>query len=85
MHIPANVVVQQVQLTLGSGRSRQDHGIVVVYGVHDHLTAPVDSDMATFCNQPWQEFFTRTGVTETDLWFPGSVSSYHSNTGSQAV
>lgn len=72
--VPDHMTVQEIQVTLGCGRTRSNHGIVVVYGVHDDIVAAVESPKATFCNKPWQQLFKRTGITEGDLWLPESVS-----------
>lgn len=70
--IPDDVTVQEISVVLGYGRTRTNHSIVAVYGIHDNLTKPMDSLGATFCNEPWEKFFQRTGITETDLWPPNN-------------
>ena len=75
IRIPDNVTVQELQVSLGGGRTRSNHGIVILYGIHDNLTAPADSASATFCNKPWKELFQRTGIAETDLWPLDSVGA----------
>ena len=76
MCIPDHVTVQEIQVTLGRGRTRSQHGIVVVYGVRDDILTPVSSEGATFCNKPWVELFQRTGIAESDLWPPESVREW---------
>jgi hypothetical protein len=75
IHIPDEVTVQEFQVSLGGGRTRSDHGIVVVYGVHDDLIKLADAEGATFCNKPWKQLFQWTGITEADLWPANNVSS----------
>lgn len=75
MRIPDHVTVQEIQVTLGCGRTKSKHGIVVVYGIHDNLLDSIESPNATFCNNPWSQLFQRTGITDRDLWPPGSVSA----------
>lgn len=75
IRIPDSVTVQELQVTLGGGRTKSNHGIVVLYGVHDNLIKPADSADATFCNKPWTQLFQRTGIAETDLWPPDNVGN----------
>lgn len=64
-----------MQVTLGADRAKSNHGIVILYGIHDNLVKPVDSLEATFCNKPWKQLFQKTGITEGDLWPPDTVST----------
>ena len=73
--IPDHVTVQEIQVTLGCGQTKSEHDIVVVYGIHDNLLTSIESPEATFCNNPWSQLFQRTGITEGDIWPPGSVSA----------
>ena len=76
--IPDRLTVQEIQVALGRGRMRTNHSVVVVYGVSDHMNKPyVDQEsLATFCNEPWEVLFKRTGIVASDLWLPGTVSKY---------
>ena len=61
-------------MALGRGKTKAHLGIVVVYGVRDNLVMMYDSPGATFCNQPWTEFFQRTGIQPAEIWLPEDVS-----------
>lgn len=42
-----------------------------VFGLDDDLSesgSPEEPPVGTFCNQPWSDFFARTGISESDLW-----------------
>lgn len=67
--------MQEIRVSLGQGRTRSQHNIVVVYGIHDSLTAVEGSPEATFCNQPWEKLFAR-GIKREDLWRPGEVRMF---------
>lgn len=71
--IPDELIVQEINVGLGRGKTRANLGIVVVYGVRDNLVLTYDSPGATFCNQPWSELFQRTGIEPAELWLPEHV------------
>ncbi len=75
--IPDHMTVQEVHVSLGKGRMKTNHGIVVLYGIHDNLRVAFDSPDSTYCNEPWSTLFNRTGITETDLWLPQVVGHNH--------
>eukprot|EP00052_Salpingoeca_macrocollata_P027525 m.261724 g.261724 ORF g.261724 m.261724 type:complete len:1098 (+) comp22752_c0_seq2:1934-5227(+) len=58
-----------------SSAQRLHEPVWVVLGTNDSLA--VDDKhafpMGTFCNEPWQNLFQRTGITESDLWASGEV------------
>ena len=74
VHIERDLTVQEVHVCLGGGAARVCQSIVVVYGTSDDLTA--GESEGTFCNKPWAELYQRTGVTASDLWFPGQVGQW---------
>ena len=71
--IPDELTVQEISVGLGRGKTRANLGIVVVYGVQDNLVLKYDSPGATFCNQPWSEFFDRIGIEPAEIWLPEHV------------
>ncbi|XP_025115275.1 L-fucose kinase-like isoform X2 [Pomacea canaliculata] len=49
--------------TLGTTRK-----VFTVHGRHDNVQIPTWKAMATFCNEPWLVFLSRTGILPEDLW-----------------
>eukprot|EP00047_Mylnosiga_fluctuans_P004512 m.234963 g.234963 ORF g.234963 m.234963 type:complete len:1084 (-) comp12747_c0_seq1:63-3314(-) len=51
--------------------------VTVVLGLNDVIqptktTSPFTGPVGTFCNQPWERFFTYTGIRADELWEPGT-------------
>ncbi|KAM5127525.1 L-fucose kinase [Mantella aurantiaca] len=44
-------------------------------GTRDQLQCPAENGSPTFLNLPWEEFFLRTGISESDLWGSGGDRS----------
>ncbi|KAM4721903.1 L-fucose kinase [Rhinophrynus dorsalis] len=59
--------VQQLPLT-----------VYTLLGTDDQLQNASGSESATYLNLPWNEFFSRTGICENDLWGIGTHASKHS-------
>ena len=72
IRIDSELAVQEVHVSLGHGPMRTQHGIVMIYGIRDKLDGKLESD-GTFCNKPWEDLFQRTGIRDSDLWFPNMV------------
>ncbi|MEE6500165.1 hypothetical protein FKM82_003692 [Ascaphus truei] len=61
------ICLQQLPLTVYS-----------LLGTDDQLQCPAGSGSATYLNQPWEEFFHRTGICERDLCGVGTPPSERS-------
>ncbi len=77
--VPENLSMQELCITLGHGRTKTHHTVLVVYGVYDLMTTEYKEESngqqaSTFCNQSWEHLFQRTGIMPSDLWLPGTVS-----------
>ncbi|KAM4614483.1 L-fucose kinase [Discoglossus pictus] len=60
---------------------RVQHLSLTVYsllGTDDQLQSPAGSNMATYLNLPWEQFFCRTGICESHLWGYGTPPSERS-------
>lgn len=72
IRVESDLAVQEVCVSIGHGPMRTTYGIVMAYGIHDELNARCDLG-GTYCNKPWADLFQRTGIMDSDLWFPNMV------------
>ena len=76
IRFPDNIVLQQVMLKfLPQKQPIPLHtSLLTVFGVSDNLILTLNDPSATFLNDPWQQFFSRTGIVAEDLWALDALS-----------
>jgi len=63
-----SVAIFQRRIVAHDGTSNT---VWTVFGVDDNLDARMGGGVpSTFCNEDWSVLFARTGICQSDLWFP---------------
>ncbi|KAM7397196.1 hypothetical protein PAMP_020188 [Pampus punctatissimus] len=66
-----DIIIQGHRIELGELKLN----VYTVMGAHDHLEVSSDDGSASFLNQRWSHFYSRTGIQPDELWVSGEQRS----------
>ncbi|KAK9952014.1 hypothetical protein ABG768_017880 [Culter alburnus] len=69
--LSSDIIVQGHRVMLGELKLT----VYTSFGAHDNLEVNADDVTASFLNQKWSEFYSRTGIQPLDLWGPARTES----------
>ncbi|ROL52789.1 L-fucose kinase [Anabarilius grahami] len=69
--LSSDIIVQGHRVMLGELKLT----VYTAFGAHDNLEVNADDVTASFLNQKWSEFYSRTGIQPLDLWGPERTES----------
>ncbi|XP_043083720.1 L-fucose kinase isoform X2 [Puntigrus tetrazona] len=69
--LSSDIIVQGHRVTLGELKLT----VFTAFGAHDNLEACSDDVNASFLNQKWSDFYSRTGIKPQYLWTPERTES----------
>eukprot|EP00039_Didymoeca_costata_P007148 m.96786 g.96786 ORF g.96786 m.96786 type:complete len:1097 (-) comp13559_c0_seq1:132-3422(-) len=77
-HVQSDIALQQFRIKIPRNSPDEDDAvrcIFTVFGLNDQFESSnqtSDEPIGTFCNEPWDNFFSRTLIETSELWAPGS-------------
>ncbi|XP_076027265.1 L-fucose kinase [Genypterus blacodes] len=71
MALPHDIIIQGHRIELGE----QKLNVYTVMGAQDDLEVSCDASGASFLNQGWSSFYSRTGIQPEELWIRGEQRS----------